>query len=112
MLKPLNAELNPIRHLLALAGARHFVHVSRVGVNTCEFFFSNTVLCKRIQRYLNKFNQNFFTTKKTSSILQSLFSKFDSESKKYNFIKKRYISEFFILNISTNCIVAELSKYV
>jgi hypothetical protein len=29
---PLNAELNPIRHLLALAGARHFVHVSRVRV--------------------------------------------------------------------------------
>ena len=30
---PLNAELNPIRHLLALAGARHFVHVSRMRVN-------------------------------------------------------------------------------
>ena len=26
----LKAELNPIRHLLALAGARHIVHVSRV----------------------------------------------------------------------------------
>jgi hypothetical protein len=31
--KRLNAELNPIRHLLALAGARHFVHVSRIRVN-------------------------------------------------------------------------------
>ena len=30
---PLNAELNPIRHLLALAGARHIVHVSRIRVN-------------------------------------------------------------------------------
>jgi hypothetical protein len=30
---PLNAELNPIRHLLALAGAHHFVHVSRIKVN-------------------------------------------------------------------------------
>jgi hypothetical protein len=29
----LNAELNPIRHLLALVGARHIVHVSRVRVN-------------------------------------------------------------------------------
>ena len=28
--KPLNAELNPIRHLLALVGARHIVHVSRI----------------------------------------------------------------------------------
>ena len=31
-LNPLNAELNPIRHLLALVGARHFVHVSRIMV--------------------------------------------------------------------------------
>ena len=29
-LNPLNAELNPIRHLLPLVGARHIVHVSRV----------------------------------------------------------------------------------
>ena len=28
----LNAELNPIRHLLALVGARHIVHVSRIRV--------------------------------------------------------------------------------
>jgi uncharacterized Fe-S cluster-containing protein len=33
MINPLNAELNPIRHLLALAGARHFVNVSRIRVN-------------------------------------------------------------------------------
>ena len=32
-LNALNAELNPIRHLLALVGARHIVHVSRVRVN-------------------------------------------------------------------------------
>ena len=31
-INPLNAELNPIRHLLALVGARHLVHVSRIGV--------------------------------------------------------------------------------
>ena len=31
---PLNAELNSIRHLLALVGARHIVHVSRIRVNT------------------------------------------------------------------------------
>jgi len=29
---PLNAELNPICHLLALLGAHHFLHVSRIGV--------------------------------------------------------------------------------
>ena len=29
----LNAELNPIRHLLASVGARHIVHISRIMVN-------------------------------------------------------------------------------
>ena len=32
-INPLNAELNPIRHLLALVEVRHIVHVSRVRVN-------------------------------------------------------------------------------
>jgi len=32
-LNPLNAELNPICHLLALLGARHILHVSRIRVN-------------------------------------------------------------------------------
>ena len=32
-LNPLNAELNPNRHLLALVGARHIVHVSRIRVH-------------------------------------------------------------------------------
>ena len=32
-INPLNAELNPIRHLLTLVAARHIVHVSRVRVN-------------------------------------------------------------------------------
>jgi hypothetical protein len=32
MINPLNAELNPIRHLLALVGAHHILHVSRVRV--------------------------------------------------------------------------------
>jgi len=31
-LNPLNAELNPICHLLALLGAHHILHVSRVRV--------------------------------------------------------------------------------
>jgi transposase len=31
-LKPLNAKLNPICHLLALVGAHHIFHVSRIRV--------------------------------------------------------------------------------
>jgi len=32
-LNPLNAELSPICHLLALLGARRILHVSKIGVN-------------------------------------------------------------------------------
>jgi len=45
MINPLNAELNPIRHLLALAGAHHFVDVSRIRVNivmACHFILHDT----------------------------------------------------------------------
>jgi hypothetical protein len=31
---PLNAELNPIRHLLAFFGAHHTLHISRIRVKT------------------------------------------------------------------------------
>ena len=36
-INPLNAELNPICHLLALLGAHHFLHVSRIRVNLSFF---------------------------------------------------------------------------
>ena len=40
---PLNAELNPICHLLALVGAHHILHVNRVRVRhpvvlSCSFY--------------------------------------------------------------------------
>ena len=37
-INPLKAELNPIRHLLALAGAHHILHVSRVRVKYRSIF--------------------------------------------------------------------------
>ena len=37
---PLNAELNPIRHFLALLGAHHILHVSRMRVNMSIFLTS------------------------------------------------------------------------
>jgi hypothetical protein len=33
MFNPSNAELSPICHLLALLGAHHILHVSRISVN-------------------------------------------------------------------------------
>jgi len=34
-LNPLNAELYPIYHLLALLEAHHIIHISRIRVNVC-----------------------------------------------------------------------------
>ena len=39
-LNSLNAELNPIRHLLALVGILHIVHVSRIRVNSGRVSYS------------------------------------------------------------------------
>jgi hypothetical protein len=38
---PLNAELNPICHLLALLGAHYILHVSRIRVNIIQI----TIFC-------------------------------------------------------------------
>ena len=39
---PLNAELNPICHLLALLGAHHILHVSRIRVKNRAFYIYRT----------------------------------------------------------------------
>ena len=36
-INPLNAELNPICHLVALLGVHHFLHVSRIRVKSLTF---------------------------------------------------------------------------
>jgi hypothetical protein len=36
IINPLNAELNPFYHLLALLGAHHILHISRVRVKQCS----------------------------------------------------------------------------
>jgi hypothetical protein len=41
MLNPLNTKLNPICHLLALLGAHHILHVSRIRVKC--FFIPVTI---------------------------------------------------------------------
>jgi len=37
LVNPLNPELNPICYLLALLGAHHFLHVSRIRVKSLTF---------------------------------------------------------------------------
>jgi hypothetical protein len=36
LFNPLNAELNPICHLLALLGAHHILHIGRIRVKVCK----------------------------------------------------------------------------
>ena len=50
-LNPLNAELNPIRHLLALVGARHIVHVSRIRVKHTKICVLITVFFCNFKRH-------------------------------------------------------------
>jgi len=47
MINPFNAKLNPICHLLALLGAHHFLHVSRIRVKHCdgEIWRNNRQIC-------------------------------------------------------------------
>jgi len=47
-LNPLNAKLNPICHMLALLGAHHILHISRIKVKVrilyVELNFSSAVI--------------------------------------------------------------------
>ena len=42
---PLNPELNPICYLLALLGAHHFLHVSRIRVKLLTFRLLMSYIC-------------------------------------------------------------------
>jgi len=46
---PLNAELNPICHLLALLGDHHIFHVSRIRVAYCCYFLRIAVDRRNMQ---------------------------------------------------------------
>ena len=49
---PLNAELNPICHLLALLGAHHFLHVCRIRVNSLTLRLLMFYICIYIYIYI------------------------------------------------------------
>jgi len=54
MINPLNTELNPICHLLALLGAHHILHVSRIRVKEfCDPHQIMTVkfLCLKLHHF-------------------------------------------------------------
>ena len=47
----LNAELNPIRHLLALLGAHHIVHVSRARVKCVTLGWRSIPSIRKLARH-------------------------------------------------------------
>ena len=63
-INPLNAELHPIRNLLALVGAGHIVHVSRIRVNMIARLPSRVHYCGR---YLCLTGMNQTKKEKTQS---------------------------------------------
>ena len=51
LLNPSNAQLNPIRHLLASLGARHLVHVSRVRVKQTKRLCNYAYMRRNYYKY-------------------------------------------------------------
>jgi len=56
----LNAELNPICHLLALLGAHHILHVSRIRVNT-PFKKLPIFWCKNFDNKINIYTCSYLS---------------------------------------------------
>jgi hypothetical protein len=57
-INPLNAELNPICHLLALLGAHHILHVSRIRV-TSRIAMAKAALNSKRAIFKSKRDVNF-----------------------------------------------------
>ena len=50
-ISPLNAKLNTICHFLALLGAHHILHVSRIGLNFVEDEVQLWVIVKAVMNF-------------------------------------------------------------
>ena len=63
-INPLNAELNLICHLLALLGAHHILHVSRIRVTNRRLGWAGHIIGMEEERIPKKvLNGNFYTTR-------------------------------------------------
>jgi hypothetical protein len=59
-INPVNAESNPIYHLLALLGARPLFHVSRIRVNVVQDEATDKLLCVVIMSFEVKLKQSHY----------------------------------------------------
>jgi len=64
---PLNAELNPICHLLALLGGHLIFHVSRIRVNVVSVLILKNVLWVCFCTVFTNFVKDIYTQKKSSN---------------------------------------------
>jgi len=74
LVNPLNAKLNPICHLLALLGAHHILHVSRIRVkmiiaSKIEFTSSDFVVCVHAHTHTHTCSVMFYGPFVWSSVL-------------------------------------------
>ena len=60
LFNPLNAELNPICHLLALLGVHHILHVSRIRVNYAYAYDSDSLIVFNVTARLANFRRWVF----------------------------------------------------
>jgi len=65
---PLNAELNPICHLLTLLGAHPIFHISRIRVKVLKFALKYTVHLKQINCAIVGLIKDWITSKCTVQI--------------------------------------------
>jgi hypothetical protein len=98
----LNAELNPICHLLALAGAHHFVDVSRIRVKLRKKPIGNRWITQGIRT--SSKNMRFFSMLKNHMILTEKTKLYID---RYKIVYKRVVKEAerrendkFLLNVN------------
>ena len=73
---PLNAEVNPICHLLALLGAHPVLHISRIRVNCeCLMPFSVSLLSVHYLHVLKQCNCFLYITVNKHFLLSSFYKK-------------------------------------
>ena len=89
LINPLNAELNPIRHLLALVGARHIVHVSRIRVNV-KRTPRNQLYCIHMVNYVLPLNEIWWNSIHWSHYMTLTALQSFLEYMKYRFANPRH----------------------
>jgi len=90
-INPLNIQLNPICHILALLGAHHILHVSRIRVNI------TTVCIKTMYNLCSYMFRHFHAIIREYICVSLSYTSFPNCScRKYSFIKSSYVSTWIV----------------